>query len=127
MLHALSSMPFRLAEWAGAWTGRTQGTNPGVFFQDFGLQVDSQKVGYGYHPGQDIGHFFPHVILSPPVGPGKFPDFLQEPEEGLVRSPLLVPVQVDLTDEILEFSDFQGLFPPPAGSENDYSLPRPRR
>jgi hypothetical protein len=120
-------MPFRLAKGTNAGVGRAKGACPGVFFQDFGLQVDSQKVGYRYHPGQDIGHFFPHVILSPPVGPGEFPDFLQEPEEGLVRSPLPVAVQVDLTDEILEFSDFQGLFPPPARSENDYSLPRPRR
>jgi len=123
MLHAPFSLPFGLPKRTGAWTGRAQGTNPGVFFQDFGLQVDPQKVGYRYHPGQDIGHFFPYLILFPPVGPGKFPHFLQEPEEGLVRSPLLVPLQVDLTDEILEFSDFQGLFPPPAGSGNVYSLP----
>jgi hypothetical protein len=112
-----------LPERAGARVGGTQGAYPGIFLQNLGLQVDFQKISYRNHPGQDIGHFAPHMVFFSAVSPGELPHFLKEPEEGFIRSSFLVPFQVYLPDQVLKFFDFQGFFPPSGRYKNDYSLP----
>jgi len=104
----------RLPERAGARVGGTQGAYPRIFLQNLGLQVDFQKVGHRHHPGQDIGHFPPHMIFFSAVSPGELSHFLKEPKEGFIRSPFLIPFQVYLPDQVLEFSNFQGFLLRPA-------------
>jgi hypothetical protein len=91
----------------------TKKASAGVFFQKLDLEVELQEVGKGRQPGNDIGNFASDFIkFSPAVGSGEFPNLLQKPEEGFVRSPGCIPVTVNIADELLKFLDFQGEFSP---------------
>jgi hypothetical protein len=73
-----------------------------------GLHVYAFERGEARQPGEDIGKFLLEVgPVTPAHCPGKLPGFLDQPAERAIPASPAVFVEVDVTDETLEFGDGQ--------------------